>query len=54
MTTLHLVRGDAVPIISDGDTVVRLVDDRIELDGAAIDSDRLVELVFAAARVITW
>jgi hypothetical protein len=62
--TLHLVRGDRVPAVrAEGDWVVRVAPLELLAPGAgdgapvaagAIDHAQLVELVFAAARVITW
>jgi hypothetical protein len=63
--TLHLVREPAAPAaLSDADWVVRLTATRRELADRGtpappippgpIDDDQLVQLLFAAARVVTW
>lgn len=49
--TLHLVRTVLPPgVVAEGDIVVYLCD----LTSGAIDHDHLVELIFTAARTITW
>ena len=59
--TLHLVRGGARPLVlAETDWVVYLEDLTLADRGAPpvspgrIDHDQLVNLIFAAARVITW
>ena len=59
--TLHLVRAGASPArVDDADWVVYLDEDRLADQGkpvvapGPIDHDQLVQLVFAADRVITW
>jgi hypothetical protein len=59
--TLHLVRAGAEPpLVDDADWVVYLDEYRLADHGkpivapGPIDHDQLVQLVFAADRVITW
>lgn len=59
--TLHLVRAGASPrLVDDADWVVYLDEQRLADRGkpvappGSIDHDQLVQLVFAADRVITW
>jgi hypothetical protein len=58
--TLHLVRRAEPLVLADSDWVVYLVDQRLAEHGAPpiqpgpIDHAQLVQLVFAADRVVTW
>ena len=59
--TLHLVRAGASPaLVDDADWVVYLDEHRLAERGkpvvppGPIDHDQLLQLVFAADRVITW